>query len=575
MIEPRRTRARHLSSQLIFWYSVAFLLLIAFFGFFVRSLVSDALVDQLAGSMTAEAQTVAVALDRGEPQEMVSAFADALDARVTVIALDGTVVADSAEDPAAMDNHADRPEVVEALAGNVGRARRGSATLGDSRLYVAIPPSSGLIVRISVTEDQIDARLAAMQGAIGLAALAVGLIGFGIVYVVGRRLGRPLADLAEIAGDVADGSLEVTVRRSSVSEVDRLGVAIGRMATELGGRLELADEQRRQLDDILGALPIGVLLVGQGDEIIYANATSRAVLGSVPSTLSKLVPPSLRRSVTDSRGGQAVPLEFEVGAPSRRVRALSTSLERGRVLVVIEDVTERRRVEAMRRDFVADASHELKTPVAAVLASTEALQLALEHQSSRAGEFAAHVHQSAVQLARIVEDLLDLSRLEAAERSTEVVDLDRVAREEVERLRETADNRGIVLSCQTDPAVVTGSRADLALAIRNLCDNALRYTDRGGAVSVTVRLEGGTVVVEVRDSGSGIPTRALPRVFERFYRVDVARSRATGGTGLGLAIVKHVAEAHGGSVSVESELGVGSTFRLEFPATAEVPVDNG
>ena len=141
--------------------------------------------------------------------------------------------------------------------------------------------------------------------------------------------------------------------------------------------------------------------------------------------------------------------------------------------------------------------------------------------------------------------------------------------------RETAHNRGIVLSCQTDPAVVTGSRADLALAIRNLCDNALRYTDMGGAVSVTVRLEGGTVVVEVRDSGSGIPTRALPRVFERFYRVDVARSRATGGTGLGLAIVKHVAEAHGGSVSVESELGVGSTFRLEFPATAEVPVDNG
>ena len=575
MIEPRHPGRRRLSTQLILWYSLAFLLLIAFFGFIVRTSVSGALVDQLAGSMTAEARVVQGALGGADLPAEVAAFADALDARVTVIALDGTVVADSEQDPAVMENHANRPEVVEALAGNVGRARRASATLGDSRLYVAIPPGDGLVVRLSVTETQIDDRLAAMQRSIGLAALAAGLIGFAIVFAVGRRLSRPLADLATIADDVAGGSLEVAVRRSSVSEVDRLGVAIGRMAAELGGRLELADQQRRQLEDILEALPIGVLLVEEADQVVYANATSRGLLGEVSPNLARLMPPSLRRSVVDARRGDAVSVDFEAGAPTRMIRGLAAPLEHGRVLVVVEDVTDRHRIEAMRRDFVADASHELKTPVAAVLASAEALQLALEHDSKRAGDFADRIRQSATQLARIVEDLLDLSRLDSAERSADVVAIDRVVQGEVERLRLTAEERGIALSCSVVPAFVIGSGADVALAIRNLCENALRYTDPGGRVSVSAAPQGATVVIEVSDTGAGIPTRALPRVFERFYRVDVARSRATGGTGLGLAIVKHVAETHGGSVGVESELGVGSTFRLVFPAAVDQPADDG
>ncbi len=240
--------------------------------------------------------------------------------------------------------------------------------------------------------------------------------------------------------------------------------------------------------------------------------------------------------------------------------------EDDRVLLVVSDVTERHRVESMRREFVADASHELKTPVASVLASAETLRIALARRPEDADRFAAQVESSARQLARIVEDLLDLSRLEASEIERVHFDLADVVRDEAGAAAERAAAAGLELTVETEPVAVEGSPRDVALALRNLFDNAVRYTDPGGEIHVSVRRRDGQALVEVRDSGSGIPTRALSRVFERFYRVDVARSRATGGTGLGLAIVKHVVERHGGEVSVESELGVGSVFRIRLPA---------
>jgi signal transduction histidine kinase len=202
------------------------------------------------------------------------------------------------------------------------------------------------------------------------------------------------------------------------------------------------------------------------------------------------------------------------------------------------------------------------------VASAEALAIAIENESPRVGEFAGRIASSSHQLSRIVTDLLDLSRLESASMPAERVLLQRVAKNEMEVIADRFRARGVELATALDRVTVTGSPADLGLAIRNLLENALAYTDSGGQVLLRIEKEGDTAVIEVEDSGTGIPSRSIDRVFERFYRVDQARSRQTGGTGLGLAIVKHVAEAHGGSVSVTSELGMGSVFRIEIPCSS-------
>jgi signal transduction histidine kinase len=328
-----------------------------------------------------------------------------------------------------------------------------------------------------------------------------------------------------------------------------------------------AREEAHLLQQLLAVVRQGVLLVGEDDLIAYANPAARELV-RVSDRLAALVPHGLQRLVRQARIDQAVAEgEMEHGSPTRTLRAAAVSFPADkRVLVTISDVTESNRIEAVRRDFVAAASHELKTPVAAVQASAEALRLALQRDPASAERFAGQVERSARQLARLVGDLLDLSRLESSELSEEKVRLGTLVEAEIRRIRSQAEEAEVAISVRADPVEVVGSSQDLGLAVRNLLDNAIRHTGRGGGVTVLVGAESGGAVIEVTDTGEGIPRRELPRIFERFYRVDTARSRSTGGTGLGLAIVKHVAERHGGGVTVDSELGVGSTFRITLPA---------
>lgn len=296
----------------------------------------------------------------------------------------------------------------------------------------------------------------------------------------------------------------------------------------------------------------------------------------ISDVLGGLTPHGLQTLVREARtGGTRTEGLFDHGNPTRILQAAASPFPQDRrVLLAISDITDTSRLDAMRRDFVSSASHELKTPVAAILASAEALQMALARDPGSAQRFGEQIERLARQLAKLVGDLLDLSRLEASEPDHELVRLDQVAEEEVNRLRPAAESAGLTLTASSSAVSVSGSRRDLGLAIRNLLDNAVRHTPEGGAIDVRLRSDNGDVLVEVVDSGEGIPSRELPRIFERFYRVDTARARATGGTGLGLAIVRHVVERHGGSVQVESELGQGSTFRLRIPQT-ENPTTEG
>ena len=375
-------------------------------------------------------------------------------------------------------------------------------------------------------------RAAGMVGA--------GLLGAGLVYVIGRNLQRRVDSLS-----------------------DRL---IGEKNTARA-MADRAEEDRRLLEQVLAVVRQGVVLVGEDDVIAYANPAANELIRPA-DRLASLVPHGLQRLVRQARVEQNVAEgDLEHGAPVRTLRAAAVLFPADkRVLVTITDVTASNRMEAIRRDFVAAASHELKTPVASILASAEALGLALSRDPASAARFAVQVERSARQLAKLVSDLLDLSRVESSSMESEPVAVGPMVESEVARVKAAVAEAEIALSVEAAPVVVVGSRPDLALAVRNLLDNAIRHTPRGGSISVTVSADDGRCYITVADTGEGIPRRELPRIFERFYRVDTARSRTTGGTGLGLAIVKHVADGHRGEVSVESELGVGSRFRIDLPA---------
>jgi signal transduction histidine kinase len=336
----------------------------------------------------------------------------------------------------------------------------------------------------------------------------------------------------------------------------------------LARREQTSREDRAVQDLILGSMQEGILLFDGDWQTAFANDALERHLRARPASVQQLFPLPARElveRVSNSREAESAEVEF--GSPERWLRVSATPAgSDGSVLVVVADITERRRMEQVRRDFVANASHELKTPAASIQAAAETLADAALHDPAAVARFAPQLERDAQRLSRIVTDLLDLSRLEVGSDLGDHVRLDAIVRDEVERYESHAQEAGLVLQLRARPTpAVRGSARDLSLLVRNLIDNAVRYTREGGTVEVSVGDGDGDVTVAVQDDGIGIPTKDLPRVFERFFRVDRARSRGTGGTGLGLSIVKHVAENHGGTVEVRSELGRGSVFTVTLP----------
>ncbi len=342
-----------------------------------------------------------------------------------------------------------------------------------------------------------------------------------------------------------------------------------RREDEFRRELAAAEDARRSADLVLSSMEDGVLLFGPDGGTRLANPAVEAHLGVRPASVEALLPLGLRHLAERAATNRAVlVVEVETGSPARTLRGFAAPARDGSVVLVIRDITETRRLDRVRRDFVANASHELKTPAASIQAAAETIRTAAAEDPSVIPRFASQLEREAARLSRIVSDLLDLSRLESGSVLDETVALDAIVRDEGERFEEPAAEAGVGLSV-TAAAVprVRGSARDLALLVRNLVDNAIRYTAPGGKVQVELTSDDGEVVLAVADTGLGIPHRDLPRIFERFYRVDRARSRETGGTGLGLSIVKHVAENLGGRIEVTSELGRGTRFEVHIPAS--------
>ena len=380
-----------------------------------------------------------------------------------------------------------------------------------------------------------------------------------------------------VTGAAAIGAVagSAAVRARSRKRVSRMEAEILEARGSLQATERSSSEERLVRDTILDSMEEGVLLLDPTGRRVFANAALARHLGTTPESVDALLPLDLQRVAKQAATSRSTTrTEADTGAPARWLRATAIPVDDGSVLLVVRDVTEARRLDAVRRDFVANASHELKTPAASIRAAAETLRHGALDDPPAARRFTEQLEREAMRLSRIVSDLLDLSRLESGSDLAERVRLDIVAADELERLEEMAQEAGLAIELHTQGVPsVAGSGRDLALLVRNLIDNAVRYTPSGGRVDVSVSAEDGQVVLQVADTGMGIPQRDLSRVFERFYRVDRARSRETGGTGLGLAIVRHVAENHGGEVTVQSELSAGSTFVVRLPVAEAARTD--
>ena len=410
-------------------------------------------------------------------------------------------------------------------------------------------------------------------------AVAAGLLVVAVVLAVltVRAVSRPFASLSRAVHRLADSAVPGW-RWTEPDHLEGLATELAAITTRLRDRLDELTEERDRAGQIVDALDDGVLLLDGAGRLLVANPAARAWFG-LPDDLRPGLP--AERVLGVSQIAELAEKAAETRAPATctvsvvfpeyrtlalRAFPLADRGPTGRIVVTMTDITQRRRLEVLRRDFVANASHELKTPVAALRALAETLLTALPDDPEAGRGFAVRIGREAERLDALVRDLLDLSRVERGTLDVEPVDLVGLAKEVVGSYADRAEERRIKLRTELQPNVaMRGDRAQLGLLLSNLIDNAVRYTPSKGTVRVRLDASESRAVLQVADTGEGIPANELSRIFERFYRVDKARARQTGGTGLGLAIVRHVAESHGGMVTVDSELGRGTTFTVTLP----------
>jgi two-component system phosphate regulon sensor histidine kinase PhoR len=569
-------------------YTVLTLLVMAGLWWAIASSVRDFLLQQIEGDLLREtalaADLIEPALAPDHAPEKVEAVAaqvgDALDARVTVIAPDGVVLADTEEDPALMENHAGRPEVQQAQRTGSGIAIRPSATLHAPYLYVARLISGGVVVRLSLPLGVVDALLQGMQRHLALAALFAAALMTGAGWFVAERIRAGLDPLRAQAAAIAAGQLDVTVEPANTRELGDLGRSFNTMAGNLRQTLTELEGVRVRLEATLANLQDGVIITDAAGQIVLANDAARAMLGvdgaiaGMPIVIAAR-DHELAGMVAEALTGDAGPHEglLRHGTSGRMLQTVAQRLDAAGeriALVVLRDVTTLRQLEELRRQFVANVSHELRTPLASIRALAETLEAGAIDDAEVARDFVARIVAEVDQLTRMVDELLDLARLESGKLPLALEPiaprdlLERAAR----RMAPRTERDGLTVEVEAAGVVplVLADRARIDQVLLNLLDNAVKYTPSGGVIALSAAPVGRMVEFRVRDSGPGVGQDDLPRLFERFYKVD--RSRGSEGTGLGLAIARHIVEAHGGRIRAESALGQGAVFIFTLPMAA-------
>jgi two-component system, OmpR family, phosphate regulon sensor histidine kinase PhoR len=539
-----------------------------------RSLRRDLQTD-IARTLESEARLVREALPEDSTQwgETLRRLATEGGRRITVVDRSGVVRADSDFPPGPLpplENHASRPEIRAALAGRTGSATRRSESVGRALLYVAVPGGPGAI-RVATSLTQVDTIVSRAQASVAGAALLALAFGALLAFVAGRSIAQPLTAITSAARAIAAG-VPPRFPRSGIPDIDALVQSLRQMHRQLADRFDELRREQAETAALVEAMVEGVIAADGRGHIVTANLAARRLLGydaddQLPD-LAELFRVKAAREVVDAvLAGRAVQ-DRQLEMDDRSFLVNARPLPAGGAVLVIHDLTEMRRLEAVRRDFVANVSHELKTPLTSISGYAETL-LGEPPDPETARRFTTTILNNARRMQRLVDDLLDLSRIEAGRWQPKLtpVDVGAVARESWMALAGRADTLQVSFDVQVEPGaeLLCADLDALRQILTNLLDNSLRYTQAGGRITCTSTRRDGGIALAVRDTGVGITREHLPRIFERFYRADASRSREEGGTGLGLAIVKHLVEAHAGRVYAESERGLGTSVTCWFP----------
>jgi two-component system phosphate regulon sensor histidine kinase PhoR len=519
-------------------------------------------------------------------QPLVQAWGKDAHARVTVIDGRGVVLADSERTEAGvaqMEPHGSRPEVQQALQGGTGIGVRHSSTLDLPMLYVAIPlrpaaPSAG-VLRVARPLKDLEALRRSVRRIVSSGGLLAIALAWALAMLIAHWVARPLTGIAAVAGRIAAGDLTARASETARDEIGAVGRTLNAMAEELRRRLGELEDQRDQARAMLESMAEGVCALDADGRVLWMNPTARELFqlrAAAPGQrLTELVRQpeleSLVREVLTRRRTVVRELHLLSGqerAVQVHAAPCGTGGSGAAMVLVAHDVTEIRRLERVRREFVANVSHELKTPLTSIQGLVETLLSGAVDDAAHNRRFLAMMQEDAQRLGRLIDDLLELSHIESKAQPLRWATVELAPF--VARLLDGFDGAARQRRVALEPSIPRGLqvRADpdrLRQVLVNLIDNAIKYNREGGAVRIAAAPDGDMARVEVTDTGIGIPEADLPRIFERFYRVDKARSRELGGTGLGLAIVKHIVESHGGQVTVASRLQRGSTFSFTVP----------
>lgn len=507
--------------------------------------------------------------------------------RITVVLSNGEVIGESDQALRRMENHLNRPEIQEALQGRIGRSTRQSPTIETTMKYVAIPlHMQGEIigiVRTSISTEAISEALYQIYRQLIAGGILVALLAAGVSLFIAQRLSRPLEKLRNLSQAYARGDFRHRLPETHNVEIGGLAEAMDQMANQLDDRIRTILQQRNEREAILSSMVEGVLAIDVDERIISINQAfsdffhvdSHKVVGHRLQEAVRNI--DLQRFVAKTLSSQ-IPAEGDISIRESKehlLQAHGTTLlnaegKRIGAVVVLNDISRLRKLENLRREFVANVSHELKTPITSIKGFVETLLDGATHSPEDVIRFLQIISKQTDRLNSIVMDLLSLSRIEqeAEQAKIELREgrLFDVIATVVEYCEERAREKGILLESEcTENCIVPMNPQLLEQAIINLIDNAIKYSESGRRIQINVKGSSDETVIQVKDEGCGIEAEHLPRIFERFYRIDKARSRKMGGTGLGLAIVKHIAQAHAGRVSVSSTPGVGSIFSIHLP----------
>lgn len=566
-------------------------------GFLVLGRLREDTLQQIQDSLDAQARlAAAIFLPHLEKNETAFAIDPPVDglgnqihARVTVIRSDGMVLGDSSKsgpDLAGMENHLDRPEIQQALKEGIGTSIRHSDTVNIRMLYLALPlKAHGRhwgFVRLAVPLTDLDRRIAHLRSVVSWTLLAAFGLALTLSYPFSRRLTQPLREMMSVAGELAKGRLNRRIALRSQDEVTDLGRVLNQMAADLETRMTEITEDRARLTAILSSMVEGVLVLDCRGTILMVNTAlermfrlkEQEVIGrSYLEALRHYPLIALIKTVLDSRTNQSQEVVIQIPQETHFYVQASVAPDcRDQevcAVLVFHDITELKRLERVRKDFVANVSHELKTPLTSIKGYIEALVDGAKDDPKKCSAFLSVIQKHTDDLNATLSDLLQLSTIESGQyrwkrEAVSVLDLIEKA---VGLVRSTVEKKKQSLSIISSESLpdIYGDSDKLTEVLINLLDNAVKYTPEDGKIMIEARAIEEAVEISVSDTGVGIPPKEIPRIFERFYRVDRARSRELGGTGLGLSIVKHIVEAHRGTVHVQSEPGKGSRFTVVFP----------